>query len=134
MHRSRSIRGSWVGRDICQRRSSYTSSATRSPSWLRRTAGLRSSDGLSDQRWSTRTEWKLFYSRVQEGLVDRCRPPALAALDLGHRRFMRHGGPIRARGRERIIYVYDTHDLRGDGDLLTTQAIGVARAVLALAV
>src|SRR5881394_4289698 len=125
------MRRSWEGPDIYRRRSSYTSSATRSRSSRRRTGGLRSLDGLSEQSWSTRTELRhCCYKRF----VDSLGPPAAAAFDLSHGSIMRHRRPIRPRCSDRVLHVHDADDLRRERDLVAAQAIRIARTVVALVV
>jgi len=45
---------------------------------------------------------------------------------------VRHRGPVGTRGRQRVVDIRDSHDLRCDRDLVAAQAVGIARAIIAL--
>src|SRR5437868_7057955 len=81
-------------------------------SWRRCTCGLgRSAD------------------RPEKRLIHFGAPPATTGVHLGERLGPRPGRTVAARAHQCVIYVDDADDLRGQGNLVAAQAVGISAAV-----
>src|SRR5690242_15326368 len=122
--------GAWTTHPMCLRLTSSRSSPASRRRRSRRCCGaFRWWTSRSGRSCSSSSRGRR--QRLYERPIYRFRPPAAALLDLREGRLARERGPIRARGRERIIDVDDPHDLRRERDLVAAQAVRVARAVVA---
>src|SRR5204863_324453 len=75
--------------------------------------------------------WELA-QRGNERIVHSAGPKPAAARDLRERRRPGERQTVGARGRERVVDVRDSYDLRGQWDLVSPQAIRVSGAIVAL--
>src|SRR5213594_1365875 len=82
----------------------------------------------TQRRRSSRADGECRHERLEHPV----RPPATASRKGLERQRVRQPGLVRARGRERIVQVQDAHDLRGKGNLVPFETVGIATAVVTL--